>query len=162
MSVPIHNTAMVVLRPREAGASTKPRQALRPPQSNFTALPTQAHCITFSATNIARKCPKEYVVNAIVMRSGYRAGGVTSAEITWIAAMPTVDNAESTTRGLFTTCVTHKGLGGLSTPGRGGGSDTALWLHPPPKKGSLDGPPKLLPRLTPGPGGDPDPKFGKK
>ena len=45
------------------------------------------------------------------------------------------------------------GEGGLSFAARGG-VDTALWLDPPPPhqhKGSIDGPPKILPRLTPGP-----------
>ena len=49
--------------------------------------------------------------------------------------------------------------------GGGGGVDTAPLASPPPpslKKDSIDGPPKILPRLNPGgPGGDPDPKFGK-
>ena len=35
--------------------------------------------------------------------------------------------------------------------GGGGGVDTALWQDPPGKKGAIDGPPKILPRLTPGP-----------
>ena len=57
---------------------------------------------------------------------------------------------------------TTPGVGRLSSPGRGGGGvGTALWLKPP-QKGSIEGPPKILPRLTPGPGGDPDPKLGKK
>ena len=43
-------------------------------------------------------------------------------------------------------------MGGLSQ--LGGGVDTALWLDPPPQKktGSIAGPPKILLRLTPGPG----------
>ena len=46
----------------------------------------------------------------------------------------------------------------------GGGAGTALWLAPPPppKRAQLTPPPQILLRLTPGPGGDPDPKFGKK
>ena len=54
----------------------------------------------------------------------------------------------------------------LGQPGlqlRGGGSIGPLARPPPPpKRGSIDGTPKLLPRLTPGLGGDPDPKIGKK
>ena len=34
---------------------------------------------------------------------------------------------------------------------KGGGVDRAPWLDPPPKRGSIDGTPKILPRLTPGP-----------
>ena len=45
---------------------------------------------------------------------------------------------------------------------RRGAVDTVLWLDPRPKKGSIDWPPKILPRLIPGPGVDPDPKFGQK
>ena len=33
---------------------------------------------------------------------------------------------------------------------------------PPPKRAQIDGTPKILPRLPPGLGGDPDPKIGKK
>ena len=40
-------------------------------------------------------------------------------------------------------------MDGLST--RGGGVDRAPWLDPPQKRGLIDGPPKILPRLTPGP-----------
>ena len=45
------------------------------------------------------------------------------------------------------------GGGGGSTPGGGGGGvDRAPWLDPSPQeKGSIGGPPKILPRLTPGP-----------
>ena len=41
-------------------------------------------------------------------------------------------------------------VGGLSSPG-GEVVGTPLWQDPPPKKGSIDGPPKILPRLNPGP-----------
>ena len=44
----------------------------------------------------------------------------------------------------------------------GGSIQPSGWTPPPPEKGSIDGAPKILPRLIPGPGGDPDPKFGKK
>ena len=44
------------------------------------------------------------------------------------------------------------GATGLAIEGGGGrGVDRAPWLDPPPKKGSIDGTPKILPRLTPGP-----------
>ena len=43
----------------------------------------------------------------------------------------------------------------------GGGVDGAPWLDPLPKRGSIEGSPKILPRLTPGLGGDPNLKFGK-
>ena len=33
----------------------------------------------------------------------------------------------------------------------GGGVDRAPWLDPPYQRGSIDGTPKILPRLTPGP-----------
>ena len=33
----------------------------------------------------------------------------------------------------------------------GRGFDRAPWLDPQPKRGSIDGTPKILPRLTPGP-----------
>ena len=45
--------------------------------------------------------------------------------------------------------------------GGDGGVDTALWLDPPPEEGSKKAP-KILPRPTTGPGGDLDPKLGKK
>ena len=44
------------------------------------------------------------------------------------------------------------GEGGFEFRFGGGGSIQPLWLGPPPrKKGSIDGTPKILPRLTPGP-----------
>ena len=46
--------------------------------------------------------------------------------------------------------------------GGGGGGYRPLARRPPPEKGTIDGPPKILPRLTPGPGGDPVPKVDKK
>ena len=47
--------------------------------------------------------------------------------------------------------------------GGGRGRYSPLARRPPsPKKGSIDGPPKILPRLTPGPCGDLDTKFGEK
>ena len=46
---------------------------------------------------------------------------------------------------------------------RGGGSIEPSSRTPPsPKKGSIDGTPKIRPSLTPGLGGDPDPKVGEK
>ena len=45
---------------------------------------------------------------------------------------------------------------------RGGGGRYSPLTSPSPKKGSIHGPPKILPRVTPGPGGDQDPKFSKK
>ena len=59
----------------------------------------------------------------------------------------------------------HSGrVGGLSTAGdRGGGSIEPPGEPPPPrKKGSLDGPPKILPRLTPGPRRWPGPEIRQK
>ena len=53
-------------------------------------------------------------------------------------------------------------VGGLSTSGSGGG-DIALWLAPPPPKGSIDAPPQNPTQTDPlGPRGDPDPEFGTK
>ena len=55
------------------------------------------------------------------------------------------------------------GASGLAIE-EGGGVDRAPWLAPPPppKRGSIDRTPKILLRLTPGLGGDPDPKIDKK
>ena len=55
-------------------------------------------------------------------------------------------------------------LAGFQLQRRGGGGlNTALWLEaPPPQNRAQLKPPKILPRLTPGPGSNPDPKFGKK
>ena len=50
-------------------------------------------------------------------------------------------------------------MGGLSTSGAGGGGGLAR--PPPPPKGMIDRPPKIVPTLTPGPGGDLGPKFSK-
>ena len=56
---------------------------------------------------------------------------------------------------------------GMLTPAPWGQAGFQLWgcrYSPlprlPPQRGSTDGPPKILPKL--GPGGDPDPNFGKK
>ena len=52
--------------------------------------------------------------------------------------------------------------GGVGFQLGGSGGDAALWLDPPLKRAQLaPPPPQILPRLTPGPGGDLDPKFGK-
>ena len=51
------------------------------------------------------------------------------------------------------------GATGLSL---GGGQYSPLASPPPPQKAKLTPLPQILPRLTPGPRGDQDPKFGKK
>ena len=54
-------------------------------------------------------------------------------------------------------------MGGVGAGG-GGPIEPPGYLPPPhsPKKGSIDSTPEILLRLTPGLGGDPDPKIGQK
>ena len=62
----------------------------------------------------------------------------------WPCAM----GGECVVQGMLHGMLHHTWAGGLSG---GGGVNRAPWLAPPPKRGSIDGTPKTLPRLTPGP-----------